>query len=54
MALRKQVGGEKASFWGWKGLTITEDLINSSKQADRTSALRPQINYPSYDKKLFY
>lgn len=62
-ASRKRPGGSTkgsgvkkriAIFWGWKGLIITEDLINRSQQADSTSALRPQINYLSYDKKLFY
>lgn len=53
---KKGSGEEKrmAIFCGWKGLVITEDLVNCSKQADSISALRPQINYPSYDKKLFY
>jgi hypothetical protein len=41
-------------FWGLEGQVITKELINSPKQADSTSALRPQINYPNYDKKIFY
>ena len=42
MDLKKEVGWRKEwLFWGdrWKGLVFTEGLINSSKQADSTSAL---------------